>query len=111
MQIKLSDDSEADILSGLDFYENQADGLGDYYLESIYAEIDSLILYAGVHRRVLGKHRALVPRFPYAIYYDIVDDIIRIWAVFDCRSDPLTAKKTLKTRVKAGWPKPSSRID
>lgn len=44
MRIKISDDAERDMESGFRFYEHQATGLGEYFLDTVHAEIESLIL-------------------------------------------------------------------
>jgi hypothetical protein len=60
-----------DLARGFAFYEEQEPGVGHYFLESIFSDIDSLCLYAGIHRKVFGFHRLLSRRFPYAIYYSV----------------------------------------
>jgi len=85
-----------DLALGWDFYDRQGEGLGDYFEESLTAEIDSLRLYAGVHMVAYGYHRMLSNRFPYAIYYEVVEEQIRIRAVLDCRRDP----KWIRTRIR-----------
>jgi len=45
--------------------------VGEYFLDSLFSDIDSLALYAGSHRKVFGFHRLLAKRFPYAIYYQV----------------------------------------
>jgi len=57
--------------AGFSFYEIQHVGIGDFFLDSIYSEIDSLLLYAGIHRKIFGYHRQLCRRFPFAIYYKL----------------------------------------
>jgi len=37
---------------------------------------------------VFGFHRLLSKRFPWAIYYDVLDDRVRVYAVLDCRQSP-----------------------
>jgi hypothetical protein len=51
--------AEADLLDGFRFYERQSAGIGSYFLEALYSDIESLRLYAGIHRRVFGYHRML----------------------------------------------------
>ena len=80
--------AEADLLDGFVFYEGQGSGLGWYFLESLNSDIESLRLYAGIHRKIFGHHRMLSNRFPFAIYYDLHKDEIRVWRVLDCRRDP-----------------------
>jgi plasmid stabilization system protein ParE len=88
MKLRILDLAEADLLSGFQFYEANSAGVGWYFLETLSGEIESLRLYAGVHRRVLGFFRMLSRRFPYAIYYRIQGDEIEVWRVLDCRRDP-----------------------
>jgi hypothetical protein len=57
----------SDIQYGQHFYEQQQDGLGVYFLDSLFSDIDALLLYAGIHQQYFGYYRALSKRFPYAI--------------------------------------------
>jgi plasmid stabilization system protein ParE len=84
-----------DLSDGFDFYERQSEGLGNYFVESLLSDIDSLRLYAGIHIKSSGFFRALSKRFPYAIYYDLEKETIRIWAVLDCRRDPSAIRRRL----------------
>jgi plasmid stabilization system protein ParE len=52
------------------------------------ADIESLRLYAGIHASHFGYQRLLAKRFPFAIYYRVVKDVVQVWAVLDCRRDP-----------------------
>jgi hypothetical protein len=86
--IRLLDQAEQDLVRGRDFYERQQQGLGDYFLDSIIADIESLYLYAGIHAMHFGYHRLLAKRFPFAIYYLFSGDEVRIYAILDCRKNP-----------------------
>ena len=77
-----------DLVQGREFYEKQGEGLGSYFEDALAADIDSLRLFAGIHVMVHGCHRMLSTKFPYAVYYEIVTEEIRIRAVLDCRRDP-----------------------
>ncbi|MBI3345338.1 MAG: type II toxin-antitoxin system RelE/ParE family toxin [Gammaproteobacteria bacterium] len=96
MKIEILSGADEDLLDGYRFYEQQATGLGGYFLDSLYSDIDSLLVFAGVHRVVYGLYRCLSKRFPFAVYYSIDSQIIRIHAVLDCRSKPSRIKKRLK---------------
>ncbi len=72
-------------LDGYRFYEHQAAGLGDYFLDSLFSDIDSLRLYAGTHSLHFSYNRLFSKRFPFAVYYRIKNDVIRVYAVLDCR--------------------------
>ena len=78
------------------FYEKQGEGLGEYFFNSLFSDIDSLVLYAGIHIKVFGFHRMLSKRFPYAIYYKIENESdILVFRVLDLRRDPKTIKRSL----------------
>ena len=58
-------------------------------MDSLSADIDSLMLYAGVHSNPTGRfYRGLGKRFPFAIYYELASDIATVEAVLDCRQNP-----------------------
>jgi len=95
VNIRLLDLAEADLLAGFELYEGRASGIGWYFIETLFSEIDSLHLYAGVHRRVFGYFRMLSRRFPYAIYYQVESDEIQVWRILDCRRDPKWIRKQL----------------
>ena len=86
-----------DLDAGRAFYEHQQRGLGDYFLDSLFSDVDSLLLYAGVHQQFFGFYRALSKRFPFAIYYRINGETIEIWHVLDCRQRPSRIRVKLKT--------------
>ena len=52
-----------DLASGFAFYESQEPGLGSFFMESLFSDIDSLKLYAGIHPKVFNYHRFLAKRF------------------------------------------------
>ncbi len=55
MKIKISGGAERDISDGCDFYGDIDPNLAMYFHDSISADIDSLLLYAGVHAKVDGR--------------------------------------------------------
>jgi hypothetical protein len=92
MKLRILDEAEQDLIGGFRFYEMQYVGLGDYFLDSLFSDIDSLHLYAGVHS---GYHRLLSKRFPFGVYYKVGGDIVNVWAVLDCRQNPVKIKARL----------------
>jgi plasmid stabilization system protein ParE len=98
MNLKILPSAREDLAEGFAFYERQGQGLGGYFLESLFSDIDSLRLYAGIHRRVLGHHRLFSKRFPFAIYYEHEANEVSILAVLDCRRDPAWIREQMKGR-------------
>ena len=60
MKLRLLTSAFNDLADGRDFYERQGEGLGGYFLNSLFSDIDSLMLYAGIHRKVFGFHRLVI---------------------------------------------------
>jgi plasmid stabilization system protein ParE len=98
MNLRILDVAEADLWRGFRFYQRNSRGVGWYFLDTLSAEIQSLHLYAGIHRKYLGYYRMLSRRFPYAIYYRVVDEEVQIWRVLDCRRDPDWIRKQLRSK-------------
>ena len=63
-----------------------------------FPELDSLILFAGVHPIYFGFHRMLSKRFPFGIYYEVENDAVYVYAILDLRRDPLWIRKRLRER-------------
>lgn len=49
MKIKILPSANEDLINGFYFYERQSAGLGSYFLDTLFSDIDFLILYYGVH--------------------------------------------------------------
>jgi plasmid stabilization system protein ParE len=95
MTVLILPSARDDLSEGFDFYERQEEGLGDYFQESLFSDIESLRIYAGIHARRFGCFRMLSKRFPYAVYYDLERQAVRVWAILDCRRDPNEIRKKL----------------
>ena len=96
MNLRILTAASRDLVKGKNFYEHQEEGLGGYFLDTLYSDIDSLILYAGIHRKIRGYHCMFSKRFPYAVYYKVEANEIRVYRVMDCRQDPRKTLKALK---------------
>jgi hypothetical protein len=97
MKIKILESASQDLIDGYRFYEKQSEGLGTYFLDTLYSDIDSLAIYAGIHPIYFDKYnRALSKRFPFAIYYRIENDTVLVYAILDCRRSPAWIRKRIK---------------
>jgi hypothetical protein len=96
MKIKILSSAMEDLNRGRLFYEKQGEGLGEYFLNSLFSDIDSLSLYAGIHPIIFGYHRLLSKRFPFAIYYKMESQsLLVIWRILDLRRDPSRIRQSL----------------
>lgn len=80
--------ASADLVAAHDWYEQHAPGLGKEFVRMVDAAIAGLArqpeLFPPIHR---GLRRALVRRFPYAVFYRIDPDAARIVAVLHAKMD------------------------
>lgn len=88
MKVKILPRALEDLDRGRRFYARQRKSLGDYFLDALFADIDSLELYAGIHMKVFDYHRLLAGRFPYAVYYRVDGETCIVYRVLDCRREP-----------------------
>jgi plasmid stabilization system protein ParE len=97
MKIRLLSTALEDLYDGRLFYEKQGEGLGEYFYDSLFSDIDSLTLHGGIHPKFFGYHRMLSKRFPYAIYYKIEErSLVVVWRVLDLRRNPRNIRGALK---------------
>ncbi len=98
MRIEILESALQDLSADRAFYESQGAGLGQYFLDSLFSDIDSLRLYAGIHPVFFGRyHRLLSRRFPFAVYYRIEGTAVVVHAILDCRRDPALHGKRLES--------------
>jgi len=95
MRIKLLATAKEDLKTEARFYEGKQAGLGDYFLSTLYADIDSLSFFAGIHMKQFGFFRLLASKFSCAIYYDIIDNIVVVSGILDTRRNPKWIKEKL----------------
>lgn len=99
MKIKILPSASQDLIDGYRFYEKQSEGVGGYFLDTLYSDIDSLFITAGIHPIYFGKFfRLLSKRFPFAVYYRIEKDTALVYAVLDCRRHPAWIRKKLRNK-------------
>ncbi len=88
MKVSILPSAKRDLERGVRFYENQQQGLGGYFMDSIGSDIDAIASLGGIHPVRRDHHRFLASRFPYWIYYRIDRDTAYVAAVLDARQDP-----------------------
>ena len=84
-----------DLQKAKHFYDEQDLYLGDYFIDSLLVDLDSLRFYGGIHEKHYGYFKMLAKRFPFAIYYDIEAEEVVVHAVLDTRQDPNTIELRL----------------
>jgi len=84
----------ADVERAYAWYEQQRAGLGEEFLVAVGQTVND-VLDAPERRPVVHRYtrRALVPRFPYGLYYRVVNDTVVFVACFHTRRDPAGWKR------------------
>ena len=97
MKIQILQAAKQDLIAGFSFYEQQGEGLGQYFLDTLFSDIDSLVVNAGIHSVFFDKYyRLLSKRFPFAVYYRIENQTAKVYAVLDTRKNPAWIRKRFK---------------
>ena len=87
--IQILSEAEMDLEDGRSFYEEQEIGIGEYFWNSLISDIESLLIYSGVHSKAYGYYRMTAKRFPYSIYYCTSTDTAYVVAVLPERKNPV----------------------
>jgi hypothetical protein len=96
VRIEILPEAQDDLITGFRFYEGRGSGLGSYFLNSLFEDVNSLAMHGGVHAKVFGYHRSLSKRFPFAIYYRVEDGLVRVRAILDCRRNPSWIRRRVR---------------
>lgn len=95
-KIKISEEAALDLDEAYQWYESQISQLGSEFIRVVDKNLTSIqqnpLAYPIIYNNV---RRKLLPRFPYALFYLIQDDIIFILACFHVKRDPQQWKRRL----------------
>ncbi len=87
--ILISSDAESDLKEAVDWYRSVDPGLEMEFLRAVDACFSSIRRspeqYSLIYKNV---RRALLRKFPYAIFYFVFDDTVVVIACFHTRRDP-----------------------
>jgi hypothetical protein len=97
-RIQILTDAENDLIAGRKFYATQGVNIGNYFWDSLISDIESLSLFAGIHKKEFGLCWLSSKRFPYVIYYDLIGDFVSIIAVLPVRRNPVWIKEKVGKR-------------
>lgn len=67
-------------------------------ISGILSDIESLIVYAGVHQRYYDSYRMFSKRSPYAIYYEIQATLVYVTTVLPLRVEPTKTEAKMQKR-------------
>lgn len=89
LEIRLRDEAIEDLTVAASWYERQLPGLGYEFLDTTLAFLESIPenphQYPIIHKEV---RRALLPRFPFGIYYTVKKRFILVYGVMHGSRNP-----------------------
>lgn len=90
-QIIVRPEAEAEVRQAFAWYQEQSAGLGLEFLRSIEACLSAITRnpFAYTIIKVPNVRRAIVRRFPYALFYLVDDEAIVVIAVFNIKRQPI----------------------
>ena len=87
--------AERELDDAIEWYQHRA-GLGDDLAAEVGRFIERIRERPEMYARVKKDYRrAMVDRFPYAIYYEFIANTVIIYSVFHCSRDPAKLDKLL----------------
>lgn len=95
-RVIFSAEAEEDITISYRWYESQYAGLGEDFLRRIEACVLTIQRHPFGFPIAAGEFRhAPIRRFPFEIFYEVLDSVIVVYAVFHCSQDPAKWRKRL----------------
>jgi plasmid stabilization system protein ParE len=88
-KLVVAPEAELDIAEAYVWYESRRIGLGEEFLGSVDAAIERIcrhpLIYPIVHE---AYRRALIRRFPYAVFFEPTESSVTVYALFHTSRDP-----------------------
>ena len=89
VELIISPEVQQDLDEAYGWYEDRRLGLGEEFLTCVDACIQTICrapdLFAKVHKEY---RRALVRRFPYAVFYEFIDEKVTVYCIFHSSQNP-----------------------
>ena len=78
-----------DLAAGFGYYEDQIEDLGEKFLTAVDSTFDAIEHFPEMFARIHGEvRRALVSRFPYAVFYRVESRQVVVLTVLHTSRDP-----------------------
>jgi len=86
VRVRFRTEAAADVSLARDWYDSKSSGLGDSFVGSLEQIIDLVAeLPEAFPEIAVGLRRALLSRFPYALYYRVDGEVINVIACLHTR--------------------------
>ncbi|PIQ45289.1 MAG: recombinase [Deltaproteobacteria bacterium CG12_big_fil_rev_8_21_14_0_65_43_10] len=88
-ELIIAPEAQEDVDEAYCWYKNRRPGLGEEFLDCVDACIQAICRMPELHPKVHEEYRrALVRRFPYAIFYEYAGGKVTVYCIFHTSRDP-----------------------
>jgi plasmid stabilization system protein ParE len=90
LKLKITSKAQKDVMKAYEWYEDKSKGLGLQFIHCVNACMYQIINEPGHFQKVFANSvkRALVGRFPYAIYFVEKESSLIVFGIFHQRVNP-----------------------
>ena len=88
-ELIIAPEAQQDVDEAYYWYEDRRLGLGEEFLGCTEACIQAICRMPELHNRIHEEYRrALVRRFPYAVFYEYTGGVVTVYSIFHTSQDP-----------------------
>jgi plasmid stabilization system protein ParE len=89
VELIFASEAQEDLAEAYRWYEDRRSGLGEEFLACVDASIQTMCRIPELHPIIHENYRrALVRRFPYAVFYEYFEGQIFVYSIFHTSRDP-----------------------
>jgi plasmid stabilization system protein ParE len=89
MIIRFTPEADTELAEAREWYAHQREDLDLEFMQSIDDALSRIVANPHQYPNVYGSlRRCVVRRFPFAIFYEVASDEVKVIAVFHSRRDP-----------------------
>ena len=97
MRIEILEEAQCELDEGVEYYNNEVEGLGDTFLQEVLHAIDRIARYPEAwHPLSKNTRRCQTRRFPYGLIYTVLKDTVLIISVSNLHRKPNHWKERIK---------------
>ena len=96
VELIVAPEVEQDLSKAYDWYQERREGLGEEFLTCVDACIQAICGNPEMHAIIYKEYRrALVRRFPYSVFYELMGNTVTVYCIFHHSQHPEKWRKRL----------------
>ena len=86
--IKIKEQANTEVSNAYTYYESKQNGLGEYFLSDFSNTINAIKLSPNGFLKFYQYRQVRFSVFPFVIVYEVIENELVVYAVFDTHQDP-----------------------